>query len=367
LEAPVVPDAVVVEPGENVLRFSEDLHVFEAQLPTGPVARERLPAVLASAMACARAADGRRPANAYDVRLLSSQRLCIAAPGPFAVHLCADILRVTHVREGRTPREYHVTFTCSHPLSLARGAVMRIFGPRQHARMAQVLYVGATAVVVRLAYPGAMTTEDCTSMQPLATSASLAFQLGLGPHDLRADDPVPVAGTSTPFADEVHVHTRTPHGCQASDRVLLQECGFTDHLATTVRRVVSDHQLVVQGLPLAPAQAPKRKVGDGVDFPTLPDDASLVATNVVGVHPLPRTSSVRYLSLAMGMRAAGGVLLGGRDAAVFGVARGTSDVIGFAVFQPPLDRVPFVDVTFLDPSGRVSPMDDFCILLRLGR
>lgn len=375
LDMPRPPgEMLFLDPGTpHVLRFSEDLRVFDAHLPGGLLCRARLPDIVAAAMACSRDADGHSPSNAYAVRLLDSERLCIAGNRlPFAVHVCEATVPIECVRRGLGDAEYHVT--CSECLSIARGAMVQLFGPRQAPIVAQAMYVGTRALVVRLCAP--VDLSGCTSVCAMGSSPHVVEALGLGAHDLASSDAVSIQALSDPRATTVYVQTSTPHGCRASDRVILQECGFgfADQLMATVDRVVCDRQLVVDRRRTAPPSSdspppphppPLVKGSVRMRMPSMgmPQSACLRANNVVGANALPWASPVLYMQLSLGMREARGVVTGSNLVA-FGEARGGC-VLGRTTFRPALAKVPYVDITFVDAFGRVQTPVHFTVLFRL--
>jgi hypothetical protein len=379
-----VTDVGYLSPRPLYFYFSEHagygkIVFFKAEVPVGKYSPDLLTSTLEMSVACAKSLNypNELPANAYKFRLhqetgtitIKSNGIC-----SFSVHnTCHSYAgHVTHVLSGRTIR----VALDGNDIGIAKGSLVQVFGENTEVVRAQVVDVGVDMILVlELSLDVSVPVFSKVTVQALSATDSIHHLLGLGDRDIHSDEwqPINAVGTyvvedSGSLDSDLLLSTTLPTGVKQGDTLQVRTPagaffnGVVDYargLYTAVK--ISESAPVHQLKECRAATAGRGTVCQG------PNQADL-----------ENNKRVAYVRLWLGSTEVSSIVVpNSRQPLVFGrvqlqcpVARSfDGSLVGEKTFSPPVEKVPHVDVEFLDEEGRpytgVAAWNHWSALLRL--
>jgi hypothetical protein len=366
-------------PRSLFLYFSEQagygqLTYFKAQVPVGQYLPDQLMTALQMSAACAMSLNypGERPANSYTFDLhQDTGTVTVRSSGvcSFSIHnVCRPY--VGHVNRLASPTRIHVLLSDDGAASFATGALVRVFGEDTEVSEAQV--VGVVGSELLLETGSALNVQLFSEMtiEALSSVDSVSRVLGMGDRDISSEGwhPINAVGTYTVedggnIDSDLLLSTLLPTGLRQGDTLDVRTGA-----GVTYSGIVD----YVRGLFTAV------NVSESVPSQQLKEYRASTVCRGVKQADLESNKRVAYIRLWLGTTEVSSVvvprcphpLVFARAQLQGSVARSfDGSLVGEKTFCPPVEKVPHIDVEFLDEGGHpytdLAAWDHWTALLRL--
>lgn len=369
------------------LYFSEQwsgtfLPFFCCVIPPGHYTPADLCSVVNCALKCPRCVnyDVQTTRNQYKVTVCPrTSKILLRSNGqcPYVIHgnhVTAGGLYHCEVTQVLNDQDFVVSLSCP---PVKRGSLITVFSNEVDLCAAQVIEVADTTVTLRTSSP-AVKEEDVgrrVTLSPVSTKTSVHSVLGFSEHDESPDSWVSVVASGRLSDKKGVIGTSTPLGAVVNDRVIVYCSNKERHVGTVVDTPSHAH-VTITPFPVVSSICKCTVTNAGTQFGTV----------VRGKYKVDvgKTKRVLHVRLWLGnseitstivCKAQGVAHVFGRvqlrqqrDLSVSFSGCGDSSVVGEKTLHPPLEKVPYVDVEFVDETGvslgRRDAIGEWTMLLR---